>query len=193
MAKSVFVEKKKKSIEILSSRNKKNLSLLTVCFANSTDHESFFTLENDRGNIIPNSFSINIPPPILIIFFYENPLSSTHRSLEPTALSKRCKTLLTFLLLLLFLFDLVFIDTVHYEEYVDILLHAVVSGSLAPYLILHDAVPTHEQWTVPKRSSGNMSWCGTSYKAIFRFAIQHPETTHLIHDGHTGYGLCSTL
>ena len=84
-------------------------------------------------------------------------------------------------------FDLVLMDTVHDMEYIRTILATLVDRSLAPYLILHDAVPHFKEWTTPSRSCGKIPWCGETYKAIFEFHLRYPETTRIVRDGHAGY------
>jgi hypothetical protein len=84
-------------------------------------------------------------------------------------------------------FDLILIDTVHKKEYIDAILHGIVKQSLAPYLILHDAVPHEDEWTVPSRSCGRIPWCGETYAAVYQFHREYPGTTRMVRDGHAGY------
>lgn len=84
-------------------------------------------------------------------------------------------------------YDLVLMDTVHLLEYIEAILDALVQHSTAPYLILHDAAPHHEQWTTPSRSSEKVPWCGETYKAVNQFHGRYPGTTRIVRDGHAGY------
>jgi len=84
-------------------------------------------------------------------------------------------------------FDLILMDTVHFQEYVTVLLDTMVKISLAPYLVLHDAMPAFDKWCIPERHHGCMPWCGTTHVAIYHFLQQYPGTTHIVRDDHAGY------
>jgi hypothetical protein len=86
-------------------------------------------------------------------------------------------------------YDMIFIDTVHYKEYIDMILKKLCN--MCKFILMHDAVPLNKNYICDIRNTP-IPWCGTTYIATWNLHLHNPNNVYIVNDNFVGYCFIKT-